>query len=109
MKIAYTLEFQQHVRRLTRRYRSLRKDLQSLLDELEKGKTPGDQLQGTGYRVYKVRVKNTDARRGKSGGYRVIYYVKSDEHITLLAIYSKSDQADIGTDTLRRILKNYLE
>ncbi len=73
-----------------------------MLDRLEQGETPGDQLQGIGYTVYKVRVKNSDAQRGKSGGYRVIYYVQTEEHITMLAMYSKSDQADIGAETLRR-------
>lgn len=107
MNIDYTDEFRQHVRRLGRRYRSIRSDLQSLLDQLEAGDTPGDQLQGVGYTVYKVRVKNSDARRGKSGGYRVIYYVQTEDSITLLAMYSKSDQADIGAETLRRILEHH--
>ncbi len=109
MNIDYTDEFKQHIRRLGRRYRSMRQDLQELLDRLEQGETPGDQLQGIGYTVYKVRVKNSDALRGKSGGYRVIYYVQTEEHITMLAMYSKSDQADIGAETLRRILGHYLE
>ncbi len=109
MEIDYTTEFKHHVRRLGRRYRSIQQDLQSVLDELEQGKTPGDQIQGTGYTVYKVRVKNSDALRGKSGGYRVIYYLKSQENAILLAMYSKSDQADIGVETLNRILGQYLE
>ena len=108
MNIAYTDEFKQHVRRLGRRYRSIRIDLQGLLDQLESGKTPGDQLQGVGYPVYKARVKNSDARRGKSGGYRVIYYLQTEESITMLAMYSKSDQVDIGVETLRRILGRHL-
>lgn len=109
MIIDYTDEFKQHIRRLGRRYRSIRQDLQALLNELEKGETPGDQLQGTGFRVYKARVKNSDSQRGKSGGYRVIYYVRREENVTLLAMYSKSDQADISIETLRRILGNYLD
>lgn len=109
MIIDYTNEFKQHVRRLGRRYRSIRQDLQALLDQLEKGETPGDQLQGTGFTVFKARVKNSDAQRGKSGGYRVIYYVRTEDNVTLLAMYSKSDQADISTETLRRILGHYLD
>ena len=109
MNIDYTDEFKQHIRRLGRRYRSIREDLQGLLDQLERGEMPGDRLQGVGYTVYKVRIKNSDAQRGKSGGYRVIYYVRTEEHITLLAMYSKSDQADISAQTLRRILSHYPE
>jgi mRNA-degrading endonuclease RelE of RelBE toxin-antitoxin system len=105
MIIDYTEEFKQHVRRLGRRYRSIRQDLQSLLDRFYDGDLPGDQMTGVGHPVYKVRVKNRDAKKGKSGGYRVIYYVQTEDHITLLAMYSKSDQADIGAETLRRILE----
>lgn len=102
--INYTAEFKQNVKRLNRRYRSIKDDLQELLEQLKQGSTPGDKIQGIGYTVCKVRVKNTDIKKGKSGGYRVIYYVQSDSGITLLAMYSKSDQANISTDTLRRII-----
>ncbi len=105
--INYTAEFKQNVKRLNRRYRFIKDDLQELLEQLKQGSTPGDKIQGIGYTVYKVRVKNTDIKKGKSGGYRVIYYVRSDSGITLLAMYSKSDQANISTDTLRRILGNH--
>ncbi|PIE41303.1 MAG: addiction module antitoxin [Gammaproteobacteria bacterium] len=109
MNINFTDEFRQHVRRLGRRYRSIRGDLTSLLEQLEAGETPGDQIQGTGYTVYKARVKNSDARRGKTGGYRVIYYIQTESSVTLLAMYSKSDQADIGVEAVRRILGHHLE
>jgi hypothetical protein len=36
---------------------------------------PGDQISGTGFTVFKVRVKNSDIRKGKRAGYRVIYQV----------------------------------
>lgn len=105
--INYTAEFKQNVKRLNRRYRSIRDDLQELLEQLKQGSTPGDKIQGIAYTVYKVRVKNSDIIKEKSGGYRVIYYVQSDTGITLLAMYSKSDQTNISTDTLRRILGNH--
>ena len=108
MEITYTPEFKDQIRRLRRRYRSIQQDLQGLLDQFAQGDVPGDQLTGVGYPVYKVRVKNSDARKGKSGGYRVIYYLKSEEAVTLLSMYSKSDQADIGAETLHRILGRYL-
>lgn len=105
MIIDYTEEFKQHVRRLGRRYRSIRQDLQELLDQIYGGELPGDQMTGVGYPVYKVRVKNRDAKKGKRGGYRVVYCVQTEDHVTLLAMYSKSDQVDISSATLRRILE----
>ena len=42
--------------------------------------------------VIKVRIANTDTSRGKSNGYRMIYYaVKDDLDIFLLSIYYKKD------------------
>jgi len=107
MPIHYTPEFKQQIRRLGRRYRSIRQDLQGLIEQLQAGEVPGDQISGVGFTVYKARIKNRDARKGKSGGYRVIYYVKTHADIILLSIYSKSDQADITADTVRRILNAY--
>lgn len=66
---------------------------------------PGDQIQGVGRPLYKVRVKNTDARRGKSGGYRLIYYLQTTDDVLLVTIYSKAEQADIEATELKQILE----
>ena len=55
---------------------------------------------GVKYQVFKVRLKNTDVQRGKSGGYRVIYYVKTRENIILATIYSKSDRSDVNNSII---------
>ena len=54
--------------------------------------------------VYKARLPNRDSGSGKRGGYRVIYYLLSEESIVLLTIYSKTDQSDIPADEIVRIL-----
>jgi mRNA-degrading endonuclease RelE of RelBE toxin-antitoxin system len=55
-----------------------------------------------------LRIANSDARRGKSGGYRTIYYLPSAERVVLLTIYSKSDQADISAKEIGRIIEDEL-
>ncbi len=70
------------------------------------GEIPGDQVQSTGYTVYKVRLPNCDAQRGKSGGYRVIYYIQIPQHIILLTIYSKSERSDTGMDAIQNIISD---
>jgi mRNA-degrading endonuclease RelE of RelBE toxin-antitoxin system len=70
-----------------------------------RGDTPGDQVQGVKYTVYKVRVRNSDTRKGKSGGYRVIYYVRTADHIILIAVSSKTERTDITSDELRRLIE----
>jgi len=104
MNVSYTAVFKKHVRKLNKRYRSIQRDLSPLIIGLQEGRAVGDRISGLDDIVYKVRVKNSDNQKGKSGGYRVIYYIKTADEARLLAMYSKSDQADISHDTLRQIL-----
>ncbi len=67
----------------------------------------GDRIQHSGYVIYKLRVKNSDNRKGKSAGYRIIYYVKTAANIVLVPIYSKSEQSDITANELKTIIKQF--
>lgn len=107
MEIDYTREFKRNLRQLSRRYRRIRSDIEPVIDDLKAGNTPGDQISGIGYTVFKIRVKNSDNNKGKSAGYRVVYYVKTMTHITLVTVYSKTDQGDVEEDVLRQILQDH--
>ncbi|WP_333260816.1 type II toxin-antitoxin system RelE/ParE family toxin [Microcoleus sp. S13_C5] len=104
IQLVFSDEFKTRLRTLIKRYRSIRTDLQPLLDELLSGNFIGDQIPGTGYTVFKVRLKNSDIQKGKSGGYRVIYQLRGDTYILLVVIYSKSDQDDIPANQIRDII-----
>nr|WP_322095882.1 type II toxin-antitoxin system RelE/ParE family toxin [Pseudanabaena mucicola] len=58
-----------------------------------------------GYTVFKLRIKNSDNQKGKSAGYRVIYYLKTSTSVILITIYSKSEQSDILATEVRRIIE----
>ncbi|HLT46170.1 MAG TPA: type II toxin-antitoxin system RelE/ParE family toxin [Rubricoccaceae bacterium] len=105
VEVLFTSEFKRNLRHLARRYRSIRRDVEPLIERLASGETPGDRVRQTGHVVYKVRVPNSDARRGKSGGYRVIYYVQTSERVILITIYSKSEQGDVSPKLLREIIE----
>ena len=105
MAVQYAEAFKRQLKRLSKKYRRIRADIQPLVDDLVAGERPGDQIQGAGYTVYKVRVRNTDARRGKSGGYRVIYYLVDREDVLLVTVYSKTEQADIEADQIQKIIE----
>jgi mRNA-degrading endonuclease RelE of RelBE toxin-antitoxin system len=101
-------EFKRAARALRKRYRNIDSDLEPLIEQLRNGDLPGDQISDLPeYIVYKVRVKNSDARRGKSGGYRVIYYILAPEATVLLRLYSKSDQDDVTQDDIRATIKKF--
>lgn len=87
--------------------RSIWNDLQPVIKQLEQGELPGDQISGVGYAVFKLRVQNSDTQKGKSGGYRLIYYVKTATGIILLTVYAKSEQVDIAADDLQSIITKY--
>lgn len=97
--------FLKEVKQLLKKYRHVRDDVQLLINELENGNIPGDQIAGTDFPVYKVRIKNSDIAKGKSGGYRVIYYLKTTTRIYLVTLYSKSHQANIMPETINRIIQ----
>jgi mRNA-degrading endonuclease RelE of RelBE toxin-antitoxin system len=102
--ISFTARFEKDVRRLVKRYRSINKDIQGLIQQLEGGELPGDQIPNFEKAVFKVRVKNSDIQKGKSGGYRVIYYLKTEQQIILVTLYSKSDRSDVTVAEIRDIL-----
>jgi len=99
--------FNRNLRSLAKKYRSIRNDIQPVIEQLERGELPEEQISGIGYEVFKLRVRNRDIQKGKSGGYRLIYYVKTVEGIILLTIYTKSEQADIAADEIRSIIAEY--
>ena len=105
VEIKFSDEFKNDLRNLAKKYRSIRKDLQPILDDLQSGNFKGDQIAHVSYTVFKQRLKNSDNKKGKSAGYRVIYYVKTSTSVILITIYSKSEQSDISATEVRRIIE----
>ncbi|MGM3305294.1 type II toxin-antitoxin system RelE family toxin [Anabaena sp. WFMT] len=109
IEIALTPRFQRDLRELAKRYRSIRSDIQPLIDKLLAGEIPGDRIAGIKYQVFKVRIKNSNIQKGKSGGYRVIYYLKNAQGIILTTIYSKSDLTDVSNEIIEQAIAQYEE
>lgn len=99
--------FRRNLRTLAKKYRSIRDDVQPIIEQLERGELPGDRISGLNYEVFKLRVKNSDIQKGKRGGYRLLYYVKTTTAIILLTLYSKSEQADIAAEDVKSIIAEY--
>jgi mRNA-degrading endonuclease RelE of RelBE toxin-antitoxin system len=107
IQIALTPRFQRDLRDLAKRYRSIRLDLQPLIEQLQSGETPGDRVTGIKYQIFKVRLKNSNIQKGKSGGYRVIYYLKTETEIILATIYSKSALSDVSNHVIEEAIAQY--
>jgi mRNA-degrading endonuclease RelE of RelBE toxin-antitoxin system len=54
-----------------------------------------------------VRVKNSDIRKGKRAGYRVIYQVIEPTSVLLLLIYAKSERTDVTTAEIQAVIQRY--
>ncbi|WP_414549629.1 type II toxin-antitoxin system RelE family toxin [Anabaena sp. CCY 0017] len=111
ISVKFSPEFEKQLYKLSKRYRKIRDDIEPVILQLQEGETIGDRLVGLGdeYQVYKVRVKNSNIQKGKSAGYRVIYYLQTATNIILLTVYSKSDQEDIGIAIIQGIIEQVME
>jgi len=113
VSVIVTGNFQRAAKRLIKKYRSLKGELQGLIEELESNPRTGVKI---GDHTYKIRLAVKSKGKGKSGGVRIISYVdveislKEDEAtvVYLLSIYDKSDREDIP-DKLLKELVNDLE
>lgn len=95
--------FDKQAKRLAKKYPSLKNDLaqllQSLADEPQQGKHLGNNF-------YKIRLSIASKGKGKSGGARVITYVKVTAAIVYLtSIYDKSEKSTITDKELEQIFK----
>lgn len=107
IEIRVSAEFKRSLRTLSKRYRSVRSDIQPIIERLQSGEVMGDRISGTGYAIFKVRVKNSDIQKGKSGGYRFIYYLKTSTQVLLVTLYSKSDQGDVSPLAVSKIVASF--
>ena len=107
VRVDYTPQFKKELKKLYRKYRAIHEDVQPLIESLESGALPGDQVPGIGYPVFKVRLRSTDLTKGKSSGYRVLYYLRTTTFVVLLRIYPKSLRSDLPSDVIRRLIQEY--
>ncbi len=105
--IITTKGFAKQLKRLAKRYKSIKDDVRSLVDELIEEPFSGISL---GQNIYKIRMSITAKGGGKSGGARVIYHTviieKNGADITLLTIYDKSEQESISDTDIKKLIKD---
>lgn len=105
--IRYSPRFAKDLKRLAKRYRSLKQDYANLIASLRE--TP---MQGTdlGKNLRKVCMAISAKGKGKSGGARVITYTvlveQSPTELLLLTIYDKSDKENITDSELIEIMRS---
>ena len=102
IRIVATPTFERNAKKIAKKDRLLHVDLQTLFELLSDNPKAGVYL---GNNCYKLRLKNSSSRSGKSGGYRVIsYYYDQQEIVGLLTVYSKSVRDNIFENEIDELI-----
>jgi len=102
-KVLFIPPFDRQLRRLAKKYPSLKRESAILFDHLGKNPLHGEPL---GHSCYKIRLAIASKGKGKSGGARVITFVHvSETSVYLLAIYDKSEKETLSNTELFALLR----
>jgi mRNA-degrading endonuclease RelE of RelBE toxin-antitoxin system len=102
-EIISTSEFEKELKRLNKKYVSMKMDYINFILDLQENPIQGESL---GKDCYKVRMGIESKNKGKSGGARVISCVKIiDEVVYLLAIYDKSEHSTLKDKEITKRVK----
>ncbi|AVV51412.1 MULTISPECIES: type II toxin-antitoxin system RelE/ParE family toxin [Leptospira] len=102
-EIVYTDHFSREFKDLSKKYRSIKEDLKTLVTSLEQNPVQGVPL---GKDCYKIRLAISSKGKGKSGGARIItylYLVKNKMY--LLSIFDKSEKENISDKDREALIK----
>jgi len=104
--IQITETFQRSVKALRKKFPHIKDDLLDEIKVLEQNPSAGDPIPGWNKEVWKVRVASSDVKKGKRGGYRLIYLWKAGETtISLLVTYFKGEKTEITKNEIESLLK----
>ncbi len=103
-KLTSTSQFDRQLKRLSKKYASIKIDVAALGELLKDDPTQGTAL---GQSCYKIRLNISAKKRGKRGGARVITHVRVVETtVYLLSIYDKSEQSTVSESAIDDFLQS---
>jgi mRNA-degrading endonuclease RelE of RelBE toxin-antitoxin system len=97
-----THRFEKELKRLTKKFPSLKNEFANLIIEVIKDPEMGSFI---GNNCYKIRLAISSKGKGKSGGARVITYLYIEtETVYLLTIYDKAEKEDLKPNELKEMI-----
>lgn len=97
-----TNTFNKAVKNLKKKYAHIESDYMNFVNSIE---TIDDLGVNLGNNIYKVRIKNSDKKSGKSSGYRLISYLKLiEDELYLMYIYDKSEIENINEKEIDKFI-----
>ncbi len=101
--VVTTPYFKNQLKKLSRKYPSLKSDFKDFVKELSVNPIQGNHL---GNNLYKVRFRIKSKQKGKSGGARVLtYIIHTNQEVYLVYLYDKGELETISKQKLLELLK----
>jgi len=106
-KIITTSNFEKELKKLTKKFPSLKVEVAELQTQLFENPFLGTPI---GKNSFKIRLAVKSKGKGKSGGMRVITYIQIDvlvddlSNIFMLSIFDKSEMQNISDEELQRLI-----
>lgn len=98
--------FDRELKRLAKKYLSLKQDILAIIQEIERNPYAGTDL---GNNIYKYRLSIASKGKGKSGGGRIItmniLLAENEKEIGLLYIYDKSERSNIKDAEIKELMR----
>ena len=102
--IIATPRFKRELKRLSKKYPSLKHEYLELIEQLEVQPDMGIPI---GNDCYKIRLAIASKGKGKSGSSRIITHLYvAGSAVFLLTIYNKGEQDDIADSEVLKMVKN---
>jgi len=102
-----TAPFERKLKRLSKKYKSIKKDLSEIIEKLSENPSIGVSI---GRNCYKIRIAIASKGKGKSGGARLTTYVRIVKNtVYLMDIYDKSEQANISDKELQMLINIFTQ
>ncbi len=99
-----THRFQKELKRLVKKFPSLKKEYADLIIEIVKNPETGTFI---GNNCYKIHLAIASKNKGKRGGARILTYLYiQTKTIYLLSVYDKSERQDLKENELKEIIKS---
>ena len=98
-----TSKFSKEIKRLIKKFPSLKSEFANLISLLSENPTTGTSL---GENCFKIRIAIASKNKGESGGARIITYLMlKDKSVFLLTIYDKAEKQNVTEKELKEMIK----
>ncbi len=109
-EVKTSAHFESRFKRLAKKFSSLKREVDDLIEELAENPILGVPL-GSG--LYKIRLASRSKGGGKSGGFRIVTYLVDEREdgtdVYLVTVFDKSEESSIDKKVLVKIVQRLFD